>query len=48
MLASGRDVLYVALQGTKTGKDLFTDLNFWYNPVWDEEDAPSAHQLVRS
>lgn len=45
VLASGRDALYVALQGTKTGRDLFTDLNFWFSSVWDEDDAQSAHQL---
>ena len=38
VLASARDALYVALQGTKSGTDVLTDLNFWFNPVWEDAD----------
>ena len=38
MLGSACDALYVALQGTKSGTDLLTDLNFWFNPVWEDAD----------
>ena len=38
VLASACDALYVALQGTKSGTDLLTDLNFWFNPVWEDAD----------
>lgn len=38
VLGSACDALYVALQGTKSGTDLLTDLNFWFNPVWEDAD----------
>ncbi len=36
----------MALQGTKTGRDLVTDLNFWLRPIWDQDTAELPEQLV--
>lgn len=46
ILGSARDGLYVALQGTKHGRDLVTDLNFRFNPIWDDADEQLPQPLV--
>lgn len=47
LLASDGATLYVALQGTKSGRDLVTDFNFWLRPIWDQDSPDLQERLVR-